>query len=103
MRLEQRIGRIHRFGQNKDVHIYNFAIKNTIEERILKLLYEKIELFETVIGKLDHILSDLNMSDLDREIKQIFSDSTSNGELEVKLNNLTNVINSQSGSYEVLI
>lgn len=98
MRLEQRIGRIHRFGQNKDVHIYNFAIKNTIEERILKLLYEKIELFETVIGKLDHILSDLNMSDLDREIKQIFSDSTSNGELEVKLNNLTNVINSQSGS-----
>ena len=36
MRLEQRIGRVHRLGQEKDVHIYNFAIKDTIEEHILK-------------------------------------------------------------------
>lgn len=98
MRLEQRIGRIHRFGQNKDVFIYNFAIKNTVEERILKLLYEKIELFEAVIGKLDHILSDLNINDFSREIEHIFSESASNGELEIKLNNLTNIINHQSGS-----
>ena len=52
MRLEQRIGRIHRLGQEKDVMIYNFAIRNTVEEHILKLLYEKIDLFEKVIGEL---------------------------------------------------
>ena len=38
MRLEQRIGRIHRLGQEKDVMIYNFAIKGTVEEHILKLI-----------------------------------------------------------------
>ena len=36
MRLEQRIGRIHRLGQEKDVKIYNFAIKETVEEHSLK-------------------------------------------------------------------
>ncbi len=41
MRLEQRIGRIHRLGQTDDVHIHNFAVKGTIEEHIMKLLYEK--------------------------------------------------------------
>ena len=41
MRLEQRIGRIHRLGQKNDVHIYNLATKHTVEEHILKLLYEK--------------------------------------------------------------
>ena len=34
MRLEQRIGRIHRLGQEKDVHIYNFAIEGTVEEHV---------------------------------------------------------------------
>lgn len=41
MRLEQRIGRIHRFGQESDVHIYNIVTKQTIEEHILSMLYEK--------------------------------------------------------------
>ncbi len=52
MRLEQRIGRVHRLGQTEDVHIYNFATKDTVEEHILKLLYEKINLFERVIGRI---------------------------------------------------
>lgn len=63
MRLEQRIGRIHRLGQQEDVHIYNFATKNTIEEHILKLLYEKINLFERVVGDLDEILTRLPKND----------------------------------------
>ncbi|SFJ32509.1 DEAD/DEAH box helicase [Thermoflavimicrobium dichotomicum] len=59
MRVEQRIGRVHRLGQKNDVHIYNFATKNTIEEHIIWLLQEKINLFETVIGELETILDDL--------------------------------------------
>lgn len=59
MRLEQRIGRIHRLGQQNDVHIYNLATKDTIEEHILNLLYEKINLFERVVGELDDILTRL--------------------------------------------
>ncbi|MFP7253279.1 SNF2-related protein [Terribacillus goriensis] len=92
MRLEQRIGRIHRFGQQKDVQIYNFAVRNTLEAHILELLYKKINLFERVIGNLDHILAELQVSDVEKEIKRIFADSRSEGEIKVKLDNLTAVI-----------
>lgn len=57
MKLEQRIGRVHRLGQEHDVHIYNLAIDNTIEIDILQLLYKKIDVFEKVVGDLDDILS----------------------------------------------
>ncbi|PAV29081.1 ATP-dependent helicase [Virgibacillus profundi] len=92
MRLEQRIGRIHRYGQEKDVHIYNLAIRNTIEEHIMKLLYEKINLFEQVIGHLDDILAELNIPDIESEIKNIFNESSSTGEAKIKLNNLSSII-----------
>ncbi|MFP7171015.1 SNF2-related protein [Terribacillus sp. 7520-G] len=92
MRLEQRIGRIHRFGQQKDVQIYNFAVRDTLEAHILELLYKKINLFERVIGNLDHILAELQLSDMEKEIKRIFADSHSDGEVKVKLDNLTAVI-----------
>ncbi len=49
MRLEQRIGRVHRLGQKHDVHIYNLAIQHTVEEHILKLLYEKINLLNELL------------------------------------------------------
>ena len=45
MRLEQRIGRIHRLGQEQDVMIYNFATKNTVEEHILKLTIRKNSIY----------------------------------------------------------
>jgi len=57
MKLEQRIGRVHRLGQEHDVQIYNLAIRDTIEEHILDLLYDKIDVFEQVVGELDDILS----------------------------------------------
>lgn len=58
MRLEQRIGRIHRYGQENDLRIYHFAIRDTIEAHMMQLLYKKVGLFEQVIGKLDAILTD---------------------------------------------
>ena len=93
MRLEQRIGRIHRYGQKNDVQIYNFAIHQTIDEHIMTLLYEKIHLFEQVIGQLDDILAELDITDIEAEIESIFTTSTSRGEVDIKLNNLSSVIN----------
>ncbi|WP_164218034.1 SNF2-related protein [Virgibacillus sp. YIM 98842] len=92
MRLEQRIGRIHRYGQEKDVQIYNFAIKGTVEEHIMSLLYEKINLFEQVIGQLDDILAELEIDDMEKEIQTIFDDSVSVGEARIKLDNLSSII-----------
>ena len=59
MRIEQRIGRVHRIGQKKEVLIHNLAIKDTIESYILNRLYEKIDLFRVSIGEMDLILSQL--------------------------------------------
>lgn len=92
MRLEQRIGRIHRFGQKEDVNIYNFAIRDTIEEHVLSLLYEKIHLFQRVVGNLDAILQKLELDNLEDEIQSIFTESSTDGEMKVKLNNLSSVI-----------
>jgi SNF2 family DNA or RNA helicase len=64
MKVEQRIGRIDRIGQeSQQVYIYNFVMKDTIEEKIFSILGEKIGLFNECIGKLDKILAD-NEDDL---------------------------------------
>lgn len=100
MRLEQRIGRIHRYGQENDVHIYNFAIRNTLEEHIMTLLYEKIALFEKVIGHLDDILAELNINSFEGEVKSIMNESSSTGELKIKLDNLASIIQSTQNSWQ---
>lgn len=88
MRLEQRIGRVHRFGQTEDVHIYNFSIEDTIEDRILQLLYEKIHLFEQAVGQLDDILEKMDIPNMQEHLTDIFQHSKSEGELQVKMKNL---------------
>jgi len=56
MQIEQRLGRIHRIGQTHDVVLTNLVARGTIEERILKVLHSKLNLFELVIGELDMVL-----------------------------------------------
>ncbi len=58
MVVEQRIGRLHRIGQTREVHIVNLAAAGTIESYILQLLDQKIKLFELVVGELDLILGE---------------------------------------------
>ena len=62
MRVEQRIGRVHRIGQKRDVFIFNMALKDTVEEYVLDRLYHKIDLFQQSIGELSSILSRLEES-----------------------------------------
>lgn len=56
MKIEQRIGRIHRIGQEKEVRIFNFCAAGSIEDYILDVLDRKINMFEMVIGEIDMIL-----------------------------------------------
>src|SRR2546423_5721606 len=58
MVIEQRIGRVHRIGQTREVHIVNLAAAGTIESYILQLLDKKIKLFELGVGELDMILGE---------------------------------------------
>ncbi|RXI99487.1 DEAD/DEAH box helicase [Anaerobacillus alkaliphilus] len=98
MRIEQRIGRIHRLGQEKDVHIYNFATENTVEQHILSLLYDKIRLFERVIGELDDILARLDLNNIEEHISDILVNSRSDGEIKVKMNHLSELIKLSEGA-----
>ncbi|MBW0259247.1 MULTISPECIES: DEAD/DEAH box helicase [Bacillus] len=92
MRLEQRIGRIHRLGQERDVHIYNMSTNGTVEEHILKLLYEKIQLFENVIGDLDDILTRIDIEDVETKLHQILFQHEPDGDMKKKLTQFTSYL-----------
>ncbi|MFC7440920.1 DEAD/DEAH box helicase [Laceyella putida] len=85
MRVEQRIGRIHRLGQQHDVSIYNFATLNTIEEHIIWLLHEKIQLFETVIGELETILEKMEEESLEHNVMRIMMETHDDKQIRQRL------------------
>jgi ERCC4-related helicase len=58
MRVEQRIGRVDRIGQQHTVQVFNLWVRGTIEERVLDVLEHRINVFEETIGGLDPILGD---------------------------------------------
>ncbi|MCL6625383.1 MAG: SWF/SNF helicase family protein, partial [Alicyclobacillus shizuokensis] len=87
MRLEQRIGRIHRLGQTEEVYIHNLATENTIEAHMVQLLQEKIRLFEMIIGELDYIVGDHRLGDdFDRQVMDIAMTSDTDTQLQERLN-----------------
>ncbi|MEC0239058.1 SNF2-related protein [Paenibacillus dokdonensis] len=89
MRVEQRIGRVHRLGQTNDVQIYNLSTSGTIEEHILHLLHEKINMFEMVIGGLDVILERFEKQEsLEKSLYKLFLESDSNDEIRQKVSTL---------------
>lgn len=59
LKMEQRIGRIHRFGQKNDVLILNFSTKDTVAERVLSILENKIKIFEDSLGPSDMLLGSI--------------------------------------------
>jgi superfamily II DNA or RNA helicase len=59
MAIEQRIGRIDRIGQSREVFVFNLVTRGTLEEQILALLDEKISMFELVVGEVGAILGGL--------------------------------------------
>jgi SNF2 family DNA or RNA helicase len=63
MKIEQRIGRLHRIGQTRDVFIFNLSVKGTIEDYIIDILDSKINMFEMVIGEIEPILGHISQDD----------------------------------------
>ncbi|MGF7045659.1 SNF2 family DNA or RNA helicase [Paenibacillus sp. DS2015] len=89
MRVEQRIGRVHRLGQKNDVKIYNLSTTGTIEEHILNLLHEKINMFEMVIGGLDVILERYEKKEsLEKSLYKIVLESQTDEEIRQKVSSL---------------
>ncbi|WP_231705804.1 DEAD/DEAH box helicase, partial [Effusibacillus lacus] len=89
MRIEQRIGRVHRLGQTRDVYVYNIATRGTIEEYIVDLLQEKIRMFEMVIGELDMIIGKLKMhKTFENDLMDMLVNSKSASDLSSRFDDL---------------
>lgn len=73
-RIEQRIGRCHRYGQKFDVVVINFLnTRNQADQRVLELLTEKFQLFSGVFGASDEVLGRIESGiDFERRIQQIY-------------------------------
>jgi SNF2 family DNA or RNA helicase len=84
MKIEQRIGRIHRIGQKREVFVFNMALEGTIEEYVLDRLYHKIDLFQQTVGELSTILTRLEESGqgFEDEIFERLVDADSEADLE---------------------
>jgi SNF2 family DNA or RNA helicase len=84
MKVEQRIGRVDRIGQEREVHVFNMALEGTIEEHVLDKLFGKINLFNQSIGGLRDILSRMEQSgsDFEREVFNRLRNADSEIELE---------------------
>jgi SNF2 family DNA or RNA helicase len=91
MMIEQRIGRVHRIGQTREVELFNFAAQGTVESHILRLLHSKIRLFELVIGELDLILDQMDDDDggkLESLLGDIWLNAESDESFEQELDRL---------------
>ncbi|MBI5902366.1 MAG: hypothetical protein HZB84_02650 [Deltaproteobacteria bacterium] len=73
-RIEQRIGRCHRYGQKHDVVVVNFLNRrNEADQRVIELLSEKFKLFDGVFGASDEVLGALESGvDIERRIAQVY-------------------------------
>lgn len=89
-RVEQRIGRIHRYGQKHDVVVVNFINKgNRADERVFELLNEKFKLFEGVFGASDEILGAIESGvDIERRIFNIYQQCRNDKEIDDAFNAL---------------
>jgi SNF2 family DNA or RNA helicase len=103
MKIEQRIGRLHRFKQDRDVTVFNLAVKDTVDDYVLHILYQKIELFTLTIGKMETVLAELTEGDQDiqKTIAEILLRSNSRIDIQKELEKLADNLNATRSSQEL--
>ena len=83
-RIEQRIGRCHRYGQKHDVVVVNFLNrKNEADQRVYQVLSEKFKLFEGVFGASDEVLGAIESGvDFEKRISAIYQQCRHTNEIK---------------------
>jgi SNF2 family DNA or RNA helicase len=101
MQIEQRIGRIHRIGQEKEVQVYNFCAAGSLEDHILDVLDRKINMFELVVGEIDMILGRIageqEFSDL---VYEIWVRNADESQRKKAFDSLGSLLKRARGAYE---
>ena len=101
MKIEQRIGRIHRIGQEQEVMIYNLCAAGSVEDYILEILDKKINMFEMVIGEIDMILGRIKEEkDFSETVYDIWVNSRSEEERKTAFGQLGSRLMRAKTSYQ---
>jgi SNF2 family DNA or RNA helicase len=101
MLIEQRIGRVHRIGQERDVFVFNLVLAGTLEEELLRILEEKIHLFELIVGEVDSILGHLERREEFSEILlDIWAGSGDDSERRRRFESFGEELEAARASYE---
>jgi superfamily II DNA/RNA helicase len=96
-RVEQRIGRCHRYGQKIDVTVVNFLnLRNRAEQRVYELLSEKFRLFKGVFGASDEVLGAIERGvDIEKRILEIVQRARTEVEINTAFDNLQGELQAQ--------
>lgn len=101
MRIEQRIGRIHRIGQPRQVEIYNLSARGTIEDYLLDILDRKINIFELVVGEVDMILGHLTEErDFEELLLEVWMQARSEAEVAAGMEQLGEALAQAAAAHE---
>lgn len=89
-RIEQRIGRCHRYGQKHDVVVINFLNrKNEADKRVLELLSQKFQLFDGLFGASDEVLGSIESGlDIEKRIAGIYNQCRDPAEIQAAFDQL---------------
>jgi SNF2 family DNA or RNA helicase len=100
MRIEQRVGRVHRIGQTREVFVFNLCTAGSLEERILALLNEKIRMFELVVGEVGSILGNLEGGEeFESLVLRLWAQSRDGAELDESFVTLGDSLLAAQGEY----
>ena len=96
-RIEQRIGRCHRYGQKHDVVVINFLNrKNAADQRVFELLDQKFKLFSGVFGASDEVLGVIESGvDFEKRIASIYQNCRTTEEIEIEFSRLQEEMEAQ--------
>ena len=96
-RVEQRIGRCHRYGQRNDVVVCNFInVKNAADIRVYQLLYEKFHLFDGIFGASDDVLGSIESGvDFEKRLLEIYQTCRTPEEINAAFDLVQNEMDAQ--------
>jgi len=99
MKIEQRIGRCHRFGQSRDVWVYNLLnTENAADKRVYEILETKFSLFKGVFGASDEALGLLESgTNFEKKVIKIYEACKSAGEFKREFDRLEREITAKRG------
>lgn len=101
MIIEQRIGRLHRYGQTEPVRVYNLCATGTAEERLLDVLDRRVHLFELVVGEMDMVIGNVvEQQDLEARVLSIYAKSKDDSELSAEFDAIADELAKARGQYE---